>query len=351
MENKVWGMVVQIKGERMETVPILAKTLKDVALNRSPTSTPRNSRAISTPKKITGTIPRTSTLELPATTTAPPTSMPTTASAAQTTPAQLQSHPDEASHPPTPHCRPTLGGATAQQAQAVRGATGPAPTNQMSDIKHAESTMLTCDRPRVMVTNGTRCVTGSGLADGEQMERLWSYVRTFVKITKEMIPTHRVDALKDALYYASRVREKQGSTQSDVEVWTRQMKETLTDKKTLFLTWQERCVETLAEQQWTNHCCAALQKNQADIGENKTADQRLKMLNMCLRAAEERYTIQADLHNGLLYCQQELGLFKDAEHVKCRTYLSSSKHFQMLADDGSVSTDVKEDSESEDESG
>ncbi|XP_052334335.1 uncharacterized protein LOC127911461 isoform X1 [Oncorhynchus keta] len=165
----------------------------------------------------------------------------------------------------------------------------------MSDIKHAESTMLTCDRPRVMVTNGTRCVTGSGLADGEQMERLWSYVRTFVKITKEMTPTHRVDALKDALYYTSRVREKQGSTQSDVEDWTRRM-ETLTDKRTLFLTWQERCVETLAEQQWTNHCCVALQKNQADIGENKTADQRLKMHNMCLRAAEERHTIQADLH-------------------------------------------------------
>ncbi|CAB1350421.1 unnamed protein product [Coregonus sp. 'balchen'] len=34
-----------------ETVPILAKTLKDVALNRIPTSPPRNSRAISTPPR------------------------------------------------------------------------------------------------------------------------------------------------------------------------------------------------------------------------------------------------------------------------------------------------------------
>ncbi|CAB1338445.1 unnamed protein product [Coregonus sp. 'balchen'] len=111
------------------------------------------------------------------------------------------------------------------------------------------------------------------------MERLWSYLRTFGKITKEMTPSHRVDTLTDALlYYAARVREKQapviqlclqkvlkeeteakeelmvllnsipGSTQSDVEVWTRQIKETLTDKRTLFLTWQERYVETLAEQ-------------------------------------------------------------------------------------------------------
>ncbi|KAK6304087.1 hypothetical protein J4Q44_G00246730 [Coregonus suidteri] len=42
------------------------------------------------------------------------------------------------------------------------------------------------------------------------MERLWSYLRTFVKITKKMTPSHRVDTLTDALlYYAARVREKQ----------------------------------------------------------------------------------------------------------------------------------------------
>ncbi|CAB1351396.1 unnamed protein product [Coregonus sp. 'balchen'] len=34
-----------------ETVPILAKTLKDIALNRSPTSPPRNSGAISSPPR------------------------------------------------------------------------------------------------------------------------------------------------------------------------------------------------------------------------------------------------------------------------------------------------------------
>nr|XP_046212454.1 uncharacterized protein LOC124039932 [Oncorhynchus gorbuscha] len=139
-----------------ETVPILAKTLKDVALNRSPTSPPRNSRAISTPKKITGTIPRTSTLGLPATTTAPPQCLP---QPAQHRPPQPSFRATQ-TRPPTPHLRPTLGGATAQQAQAVRGATGPAPTNQMSDIKHAESTMLTCDRPRVMAAPSRTCKIG-----------------------------------------------------------------------------------------------------------------------------------------------------------------------------------------------
>ncbi|KAK6321850.1 hypothetical protein J4Q44_G00088260 [Coregonus suidteri] len=59
------------------------------------------------------------------------------------------------------------------------------------------------------VTDGTRYVTGSGLAEGEQMERLWSYLRKFGKITKEMTPSYHVDTLTDALLYYA-VREKQG---------------------------------------------------------------------------------------------------------------------------------------------
>ncbi|XP_013995531.1 uncharacterized protein [Salmo salar] len=83
-----------------------------------------------------------------------------------------------------------------------------------------------------------------------------------------MTPSHRVDTLTDALYYG--VRENQataiqlcqqkvlkeeteakeallglldsipGSTLSNMEVWTRKIKETLTDKRMLSLTWQER---------------------------------------------------------------------------------------------------------------
>lgn len=40
---------------------------------------------------------------------------------------------------------------------------------------------------------------GFGLMDGELMERLWSYLRSFSKITKEMTSAHRVDFLSDAL--------------------------------------------------------------------------------------------------------------------------------------------------------
>lgn len=33
------------------------------------------------------------------------------------------------------------------------------------------------------------------------MERLWSYLRSFSKITKEMTPAHRMDLLSDALLH------------------------------------------------------------------------------------------------------------------------------------------------------
>ncbi|KAL3884204.1 hypothetical protein ACJMK2_030423 [Sinanodonta woodiana] len=50
---------------------------------------------------------------------------------------------------------------------------------------------------------GQRNVTGTGLTDGEGMERLWSYLRCFSKITKEMNLDNRQDLLVDALFYYS----------------------------------------------------------------------------------------------------------------------------------------------------
>lgn len=50
-----------------------------------------------------------------------------------------------------------------------------------------------------------RRLEGFGLSDGEVMERLWSYLRPTAKITKEMTPAHRVDALTDFLmHYAKK---------------------------------------------------------------------------------------------------------------------------------------------------
>ena len=46
---------------------------------------------------------------------------------------------------------------------------------------------------------------GFGLTDGEVLERLWSFLRRFSKMTKEMRSAHRVDVLTDALLYYSRL--------------------------------------------------------------------------------------------------------------------------------------------------
>ncbi|XP_064391176.1 uncharacterized protein LOC135338993 isoform X3 [Halichondria panicea] len=51
-----------------------------------------------------------------------------------------------------------------------------------------------------------------GLSDGEVMERLWSYLRRFSRMTKEMRPSHRIDVLTHALlFYGSRTKQKLGT--------------------------------------------------------------------------------------------------------------------------------------------
>ncbi|XP_070184699.1 uncharacterized protein [Littorina saxatilis] len=49
------------------------------------------------------------------------------------------------------------------------------------------------------LTFGQRFVEGTGLVDGEGMERLWSYLRKFSGMTKEMSLPNRQDLLTDAL--------------------------------------------------------------------------------------------------------------------------------------------------------
>ena len=46
---------------------------------------------------------------------------------------------------------------------------------------------------------------GFALSDGECCERLWSFMRRFSRITKEMRPAHRMDVLTDALLHFGRL--------------------------------------------------------------------------------------------------------------------------------------------------
>ena len=50
-----------------------------------------------------------------------------------------------------------------------------------------------------------------GLTDGETMERLWSFLRGFSSITKEMTPENRIDLLSEALeHYGCKIIDKMG---------------------------------------------------------------------------------------------------------------------------------------------
>ena len=49
-----------------------------------------------------------------------------------------------------------------------------------------------------------RNIPGFGLSDGEVLECMWSYLRRFSTMTKEMRPSHRIDILTDALRYYGR---------------------------------------------------------------------------------------------------------------------------------------------------
>ena len=62
-----------------------------------------------------------------------------------------------------------------------------------------------------IVFSPLRC-DGLGLSDGEVMERIWSYLRRFSRMTKEMRPAHRVDILSHALlYYGFKTKQKLGN--------------------------------------------------------------------------------------------------------------------------------------------
>ena len=53
---------------------------------------------------------------------------------------------------------------------------------------------------------------GMGLADGENMERLWSYLGCFFGMSKEMSAANRTDLLSDALqHYCTLKESKLGS--------------------------------------------------------------------------------------------------------------------------------------------
>ena len=60
---------------------------------------------------------------------------------------------------------------------------------------------VNCNFHVLKLKYGPRSCQGLGLLDGEGVERLWSYLRPFSNITKEMKPANRQDLLTHALIH------------------------------------------------------------------------------------------------------------------------------------------------------
>ena len=56
----------------------------------------------------------------------------------------------------------------------------------------------------IQVEYSPRRIEGFGLCDGEQVERLWAFLRHFATTTREMTASNRVDVLTEALLHYAR---------------------------------------------------------------------------------------------------------------------------------------------------
>lgn len=88
---------------------------------------------------------------------------------------------------------------------------GHKPACQVRPIVQIELTVMHMHMLCFQILYSPLRVEGIGLADGEVMERLWSYLRRFTRMTKEMRPAHRIDVLTHALlYYGITTKKKLG---------------------------------------------------------------------------------------------------------------------------------------------
>ncbi|XP_071843471.1 uncharacterized protein [Apostichopus japonicus] len=97
----------------------------------------------------------------------------------------------------------------------------------------------------------TRWKKAFGRTDGECMERLWSFLRKFSHITKEMTQSHRIDLLSNALlhYSACKLANLITVTMNTIKSWHEEAKTILAMKqktsKQINLSWKEINVKNL----------------------------------------------------------------------------------------------------------
>ncbi|XP_065063363.1 uncharacterized protein LOC135689928 isoform X2 [Rhopilema esculentum] len=174
-------------------------------------------------------------------------------------------------------------------------------------------------------------IEGSGKPDGEQCERLWSYLRGFCAMTKEMTQANRHDALTDAILYYGRKSERKlsslivrrinkasnakdaasqeltkllqevnkASTRNygydDIEIWMTEMKESLIkNKKTLVLgdsySWRCDYIQCLVQ-----HICLSkkiLQNENPNEADELPQLRQLKSVEKRLVAIEKKNNVE-----------------------------------------------------------
>ena len=72
-------------------------------------------------------------------------------------------------------------------------------TNWLVRYTHTNLMLSTIYNIHEQIKYNPRNILGFGLSDGDIVECLWSYLRRFAAMTKEMHPSHRIDILSDAL--------------------------------------------------------------------------------------------------------------------------------------------------------
>ena len=68
---------------------------------------------------------------------------------------------------------------------------------------------------------GPNFIEGLGRTDGETLERLWSYLRPFSNITKQMVPEKPMDLLSDAMRHYARRKKRRICKHNILKSWLR----------------------------------------------------------------------------------------------------------------------------------
>ncbi|KAI8493444.1 hypothetical protein Bbelb_288410 [Branchiostoma belcheri] len=144
----------------------------------------------------------------------------------------------------------------------------------------------------------TRRKEGFGLTDGEGMERMWSYLRPFFRVTKEMTPAHRLDLLTDATLHYGRRKA------ADIED---NLCQRMNKAKKMFIQAEEEVAQVIAEapvvvseddiMMWRREeKSAACQPRQ---GSSSTGDSPKWKKDYAVKIVEYRYyTLREDIADG-----------------------------------------------------